>query len=204
MSRIDIYVPWNEKDEAKQLGAHWDPTTKVWYIPEGANPTALLNRWNAIKGRLYIRVPWEDKDVIKRLGGRWDYKKKTWYIPDDVDPSPILNLWPAVDEQPPSRKRSLIAIGDQIKDMSLPRKANDLPEKPETDLSGAAKRNQAYRDAEAAMLAAVTLSLRAKPTTSKIAAGKVVDELYPGIPRAQRQRIATAASAVASNKVDHG
>nr|WP_232102429.1 DUF5710 domain-containing protein [Stutzerimonas stutzeri] len=32
-------VPFAEKDEAKALGARWDPQAKVWYVPEG-NETA--------------------------------------------------------------------------------------------------------------------------------------------------------------------
>lgn len=28
---IDMSVPYNEKNEAKKLGAHWDPYKKVWY-----------------------------------------------------------------------------------------------------------------------------------------------------------------------------
>lgn len=35
MARIDLKVPFAEKDEAKSLGAKWDPSLKNWYIPEG-------------------------------------------------------------------------------------------------------------------------------------------------------------------------
>lgn len=35
MARIDLKVPFSEKDEAKSLGARWDPSLKTWYIPEG-------------------------------------------------------------------------------------------------------------------------------------------------------------------------
>lgn len=31
MLRIDLKVPFAEKDEAKQLGARWDGERKVWY-----------------------------------------------------------------------------------------------------------------------------------------------------------------------------
>lgn len=30
--RIDLNVPYDEKDEAKRLGARWDLARKVWYI----------------------------------------------------------------------------------------------------------------------------------------------------------------------------
>lgn len=44
MPRIDLYVPFEEKDEAKQHGARWDATLKVWYIPHGVD-LAAFQRW---------------------------------------------------------------------------------------------------------------------------------------------------------------
>lgn len=31
--RINLDVPYREKDEAKKLGAKWDPKIKKWYVP---------------------------------------------------------------------------------------------------------------------------------------------------------------------------
>lgn len=33
--RIDLQVSFAEKDEAKSLGARWDPVKRVWYVPAG-------------------------------------------------------------------------------------------------------------------------------------------------------------------------
>lgn len=44
MGRIDLAVPFAEKDEAKALGAKWDPSLKVWYVPDGVALPPLL-RW---------------------------------------------------------------------------------------------------------------------------------------------------------------
>lgn len=44
MSRIDLVVPFAEKDEAKALGARWDGITRVWYVPIGKDPTSF-DRW---------------------------------------------------------------------------------------------------------------------------------------------------------------
>jgi hypothetical protein len=44
MPRIDLQVPFPEKDEAKRLGARWDAQLKRWYIPEGTDHTAF-NKW---------------------------------------------------------------------------------------------------------------------------------------------------------------
>ncbi|WP_240533860.1 DUF5710 domain-containing protein [Aeromonas veronii] len=35
--RIDLQVPFDEKDEAKRCGARWDTASKVWYIPDGVD-----------------------------------------------------------------------------------------------------------------------------------------------------------------------
>jgi hypothetical protein len=34
-SNIPLKVPFKEKDEAKSLGARWNPDGKHWYVPEG-------------------------------------------------------------------------------------------------------------------------------------------------------------------------
>jgi putative DNA primase/helicase len=38
-------VPYNQKDEAKALGAKWDKFAKRWYDPSGSNPE--LSKWEA-------------------------------------------------------------------------------------------------------------------------------------------------------------
>lgn len=45
--RINLDCPYSEKDDAKRLGAKWDPSRKVWYVvdPDDLQPFA---RW--IKG----------------------------------------------------------------------------------------------------------------------------------------------------------
>jgi hypothetical protein len=44
MARLDLRVPFAEKDEARWLGARWDPQQKVWYVPDGVDPTRL-RKW---------------------------------------------------------------------------------------------------------------------------------------------------------------
>lgn len=43
---ILLKVPYAEKDEAKALGARWNPTRKCWYVPDGKD-TAPFARWIA-------------------------------------------------------------------------------------------------------------------------------------------------------------
>lgn len=44
MARVDLDVPYSQKDEAKSLGARWDPQAKVWYVPDGTE-VGPLARW---------------------------------------------------------------------------------------------------------------------------------------------------------------
>lgn len=62
--------------------------------------------------------------------------------------------------------------------------------------SAAATRSQARLEGEATMVASVVDAMRSSQNVSAVAAGKVVDTLHPSITRAQRMRIANAASAV--------
>jgi len=44
--KLYLNVPFAEKDQAKALGARWDPAVKKWYVPEGkaADP---FERWHS-------------------------------------------------------------------------------------------------------------------------------------------------------------
>jgi len=43
--RMNLKVPFAEKDEAKKLGARWDAARKTWYV-EGDADLAPLARWS--------------------------------------------------------------------------------------------------------------------------------------------------------------
>ena len=58
----------------------------------------------------------------------------------------------------------------------------------------ATKRRQARRDAEERIVAEVKAEMLASGAASAVAAGRIIDAMHPTIPRAQRQRIAYAAS----------
>ena len=42
--RVNLNVPFEQKDEAKRLGARWDPARKVWYVVNVEDLTAFA-RW---------------------------------------------------------------------------------------------------------------------------------------------------------------
>ncbi len=43
--RLNLKVPYAEKDQAKKLGARWDTGRKIWYI-EGIGDTGPFARWS--------------------------------------------------------------------------------------------------------------------------------------------------------------
>ena len=44
--KIYLSVPYEEKDQAKKLGAKWDPIERKWYAPEGQE--SLMQRWSIL------------------------------------------------------------------------------------------------------------------------------------------------------------
>jgi hypothetical protein len=43
-SNIALRVPFNEKDQAKSLGARWNAESKHWYAPQGVD-TEPFEKW---------------------------------------------------------------------------------------------------------------------------------------------------------------
>ncbi len=43
-SNINLKVPFNEKDQAKALGARWNAELKLWYVPQGVDSTPF-EKW---------------------------------------------------------------------------------------------------------------------------------------------------------------
>src|SRR5690348_8144234 len=55
MSRVDLQVPFAEKDDAKRLGARWDGRQSTWYVPDGIDSTPF-KRWLPESRRPNIRA----------------------------------------------------------------------------------------------------------------------------------------------------
>jgi len=43
-ANISLKVPFNEKDQAKALGARWNAELKQWYVPQGVQ-SAPFEKW---------------------------------------------------------------------------------------------------------------------------------------------------------------
>jgi hypothetical protein len=60
--RINLNVPFAEKDEARALGAWWDPEARTWFVPAGKDP-GPFERWlpasgeSDADGRLELKPP---------------------------------------------------------------------------------------------------------------------------------------------------
>jgi len=80
-----IDVPYEQKDEAKSMGARWDPDERRWYVQENA---WSFSRWF----RRYLDVPYEQKDEAKSMGARWDPDRMQWWI-SGVDDLSGFHRW---------------------------------------------------------------------------------------------------------------
>jgi phage/plasmid primase-like uncharacterized protein len=53
--RTYLAVPYDEKDDAKALGAKWDRQAKAWYVPAGVDADAF-SAWLPARGQVHIAV----------------------------------------------------------------------------------------------------------------------------------------------------
>lgn len=74
--RVKLDVPFDEKDEAKSLGARWDPARKTWYLLDIEDLTPLM-RWvtptrlavSAECSKLMPKKPSQKKPRVDRKPG---------------------------------------------------------------------------------------------------------------------------------------
>lgn len=79
-SRVDLWVPFSEKAQAKALGALFDPDREVWYVPPGVD-LDKLSRWlptgdteaDAVRGVSLFQFLSRVKDVVRESvsGPEW-------------------------------------------------------------------------------------------------------------------------------------
>jgi hypothetical protein len=55
MPRVDLWVPFSAKDEARRLGARWDSAGAVWFVPETLDVSAFA-RWLPVVDHVNIRA----------------------------------------------------------------------------------------------------------------------------------------------------
>ena len=57
----DFFVPFEEKDEAKIMGARWNGVNKVWYAPDEIVASRMSMRWRQIDARPLFELAGEDR-----------------------------------------------------------------------------------------------------------------------------------------------
>lgn len=90
LAKEDIWlkVPFEEKDNAKNMGAKFDPEKKRWFCPRGEDPLSFRKYWRV------LFCPYEKKNVVKQKGAIFDRNLKSWVIPDDYDFDKFTEFWP--------------------------------------------------------------------------------------------------------------
>ncbi|EJA8139878.1 DUF1738 domain-containing protein [Escherichia coli] len=98
-----IKVPYQERNEAKALGAKWDRSEQTWFVPAGVS-LDKFGKWNGGEAavpaqdappqkatpdrsaeRQELAVPYKDRAEAKAAGAKWDKEKKTWYAEAGAD-----------------------------------------------------------------------------------------------------------------------
>ncbi|CAK0836482.1 unnamed protein product [Prorocentrum cordatum] len=115
--RTYLEVPFPEKDEAKALGAKWDPDQQKWFAEPGAGAAGVA-RWlprRAAGGaerrppeaagvaqaypakpwRTYLQVPFKEKDAAKLVGARWDPDRRQWFVEPGTSLADVQQWIPA-------------------------------------------------------------------------------------------------------------
>ena len=80
MSKLFLFVPYSQKDKAKELGAKFDGDSKKWYAPKKSNGkhfrSVMYDKLKELFGKkqksVPYSVPYDDKDKAKILGLFWD------------------------------------------------------------------------------------------------------------------------------------
>jgi hypothetical protein len=92
MSEVRTYltIPFEYKDESRELGCRWDANMKRWYIPESASNKEEIKKWCASL-KTFLNIPFEEKDFAKQeFKVRYDPDMKKWYVlsgeEDDIPP----------------------------------------------------------------------------------------------------------------------
>jgi len=64
-----LKVPYAEKDQAKALGAKWNPAEKVWYVPDGLD-VAVFQKWLS-KVEVSAPAPSAEKSIKREEEPGW-------------------------------------------------------------------------------------------------------------------------------------
>ncbi len=86
---ILLDIPYEDKEEAKALGAKWSKNKGSWYVLEGTNLEPFA-KWTKeeqnqsidtiAEKKTFLAVPYTEKEKAKKLGAKWDQDNKSWFV----------------------------------------------------------------------------------------------------------------------------
>lgn len=107
--RCFLNVPFEDKDEAKQLGAKFDGERRKWYFNSNALDRGVFAKWPVVQlapesdsapTRQYLKVPFGDKDEAKDLGAKFDGEQRKWYFDTKLCSPSAFAKWELVSPTP--------------------------------------------------------------------------------------------------------
>ena len=100
--KVFINITYNNKEEAKKLGAKWDLNKKSWYYDdkiteENKYKLNLLEKNNKVANVIninknYIDISYSKKNLAKSYGAKWDSVVKKWFYLDTLEEENIIKL----------------------------------------------------------------------------------------------------------------
>lgn len=100
--KVFINISYNNKEEAKKLGAKWDLNKKSWYYDnniseENKEKINLLEKNNKVENLInvnknYIDISYSKKNLAKSYGAKWDSVVKKWFYLDSLKEENIIKL----------------------------------------------------------------------------------------------------------------
>lgn len=67
-TNISLKVPFNEKDQAKALGARWNAESKHWYVPQGIDATPF-EKWVTNSPSSSASKPFTQANTVATMQG---------------------------------------------------------------------------------------------------------------------------------------
>jgi hypothetical protein len=102
---VMLWVPFEEKDQAKALGARWDYQAHAWYVPPGVD-SAPFAQWTQRGAALpaherlrqpeldYLDVPYGERKAAKAAGAAWDPVARCWFVGPHADRQKLARWQP--------------------------------------------------------------------------------------------------------------
>lgn len=100
-----LQVPFEDKEEAKALGAKWNRQTQAWFVPAGVDATPFA-QWCQPRApasqertlqpdRDYLAVPYGERRAAKAAGAAWDPAARSWFVGPHADAQKLARWQPA-------------------------------------------------------------------------------------------------------------